>query len=57
MAHELVPGDEFTINGGETWRTVQGIEPSILYGDKIIFGRDTNGKRFWLYREEKVVVK
>jgi hypothetical protein len=56
-ANELVPGDEFTINGGGDWRTVQDIEVSATKYDKIMIGRDTDGKRFWLYYDEKVVVK
>lgn len=59
-ANELVPGDEFTINGGGDWRTVQDIEVAKTLekpSDKIMIGRDTDGKRFWLYYDEKVVVK
>ena len=56
-ANELVPGDEFTINGGGDWRTVQDIEVATTKDDEIMIGRDTDGKRFWLYYDEKVVVK
>ncbi len=57
---DLSPGDEFTIDDGETWRTVQLGSPIRIVRDgedKIVLGRDSDGNRFWLWSTEMVVVR
>jgi hypothetical protein len=59
-ATDLAPGDEFTIDEGETWRTVQLGEPIRVVSDgedEIVLGRDSDGQRFWLWASETVVVR
>jgi hypothetical protein len=55
----LTEGDEFTIDDGETWRTVQDVEVAVTEeaGERIVFCRDVDGKRFWLWTSEKVIVR
>lgn len=59
-AADLKPGDEFTIDAGETWRTIQLGHPIRIVqdgDDQIVLGRDSDDGRFWLWSTEMVIVR
>lgn len=54
---QLMPGDEFTVDQGETWMTVKTTTVVYPPGQPVLLVTSEKGRRWWGFLQEMVIVR